>query len=45
MSAEEASMLTQKLAKEAIFGVKIMKRCTPGNEGVTCTAKRRNVYT
>ena len=30
MSAEKASTLTQKLAKEAIFGVEIMKRCTPG---------------
>ena len=28
--AEKASTLTQKLAKQAIFGVEIMKRCTPG---------------
>ena len=27
---EKASTLTQKLAKEAIFGVEVMKRCTPG---------------
>ena len=29
-SVEKASTLAQKLAKEAIFGVEIMKRCTPG---------------
>ena len=29
-SIEKASTLAQKLAKEAIFGVEIMKRCTPG---------------
>ena len=29
-SVEKANTLSQKLAKEAIFGVEIMKRCTPG---------------
>ena len=42
---EKASTLTQKLAKEAIFGIEVMKQCTPGGSRELPALPKKEIFT